>query len=246
MQIKKPTKKQAIVLILLSLPSVAVLTIGLLLFSIDCIPTVFHIIMWIIVPVLTVFLYYLVLTSKRKTVFKTIISLLLMLFLILNYIIANIFPTSFFRSVTVQDLQNDAYFSQVFSNVTDNENHSEAYNYEGFGAIYFNWNALYYVCNYDEETYIIQIEEIKNTYVFSERKVTNGSIDGYTFMPLSEEEYDYIDYPKHLAFIITNDSSHQIIYLTFYDQDLDTINSFENFIYHDCGWDHVSKRIAKE
>jgi hypothetical protein len=61
-------------------------------------------------------------------------------------------------------------------------------------------------------------------------------LDGYTFRTLSLEDFNY---PKRLMFVATNDDTKQIVYLSFYDDDLDYIVSLEEFLMDDCGWKHI-------
>ena len=61
-------------------------------------------------------------------------------------------------------------------------------------------------------------------------------LDGYFFRTLSIEEFNY---PKRLMFVATNDETNEIVYLSFYDDDLDYIVSLGDFLSDDCGWKHI-------
>ena len=66
--------------------------------------------------------------------------------------------------------------------------------------------------------------------------VTN--VDGYSFRVLSSGEYE-MDYPKEVVLIATNDETKEIAYLSYDDQDIDYIDSLDEFILDDCGWEHI-------
>lgn len=123
------------------------------------------------------------------------------------------------------------------------------------GAI-FTCDADYLVCRYNREEYNTQKASVEERYVFQKEKLSASgyaiepeiSMDGYDFRLLSEDRdlgYD-VDYPKCLIFIATNDDTCEIIYMSFYDDDLDWIESLEKFINQDCGWRWVKKEIARK
>ena len=70
-----------------------------------------------------------------------------------------------------------------------------------------------------------------------------AKINDYSFRVLDiNEEYSLeIDYPKRLVFIATNDQDNSISYTAFYDDDLDYIESLEEFLLNDCGWKYIIK-----
>ncbi|MBQ9085400.1 MAG: hypothetical protein IJY24_07090, partial [Clostridia bacterium] len=70
-----------------------------------------------------------------------------------------------------------------------------------------------------------------------------AKINDYSFRVLDiNEEYGLeIDYPKRLVIIVTNDQDNSISYTAFYDDDLDYIESLEEFLLNDCGWKHIIK-----
>jgi len=66
-----------------------------------------------------------------------------------------------------------------------------------------------------------------------------AKINGYLFRALSIEEYE-LYYPKRVILIATNDEENEIVYMVFYDDDLDYIESLPDFINNECGWKHKS------
>jgi hypothetical protein len=52
-------------------------------------------------------------------------------------------------------------------------------------------------------------------------------------------QIEEFNYPKRLMFVATNDETNEIVYLSFYDDDLDYIVSLGDFLIDDCGWKHI-------
>ena len=141
------------------------------------------------------------------------------------------------------------------SEVGDPES-AEYYDYfSQMGAI-FTCDADYLVCRYNMQDYNIQKALVEEQYVFQKEMLSalgyaiepEISMDGYDFRLLSEDTalgYD-MDYPKRLIFIATNDDTCEVIYMSFYDDDLDLIESLEKFINKNCGWRWVKKAIARQ
>ena len=103
------------------------------------------------------------------------------------------------------------------------------------------------ICRYDgsgyaeqkallEERYRFQAESIRGRY---DNCDVSAEIDGYVFRLLSLDAYEDLDYPKRLMLIATNDETREIVYLSYYDNELDHIGSLERFIRKDCGWEHM-------
>lgn len=68
-----------------------------------------------------------------------------------------------------------------------------------------------------------------------------AELDGYEFRVLSiERAYEgEFFYPKCLYLVATNDETCEIVYLNYYDGDLDCIEDLSDFICDDCGWKHI-------
>lgn len=63
------------------------------------------------------------------------------------------------------------------------------------------------------------------------------TLDGFDFRVLSES-YSYLGFPKDMYFIGINEEEKKIAYIRYHNFDLDRIDSFEEFIVKDCGWDY--------
>ena len=45
--------------------------------------------------------------------------------------------------------------------------------------------------------------------------------------------------PKRLGFVATNDATGEIVYLSFWNDDVDYIKNLPEFILENCGWRHI-------
>lgn len=105
------------------------------------------------------------------------------------------------------------------------------------------------ICRYGPEEYEKEKAALEERYVFQNKAMTAGgytcqpstTLDGYVFRALSfEGEYaGQNGYPYRMTFIATNDATHEIVYLSFCDDDLDYIEDLTEFIRNDCGWKHI-------
>lgn len=122
--------------------------------------------------------------------------------------------------------------------------------------IYFTPETDYLVCEYTTEDYEKQKNFIEKEYIFQKKQLSNydascesvTEIDGFSFKALSIDEKSYaenIDYPKKMMIIAFSDKTNEIIYMTFHDDDIDYISSFNEFINDDCGWKYIRKRILE-
>lgn len=120
------------------------------------------------------------------------------------------------------------------------------YDYFSSQAGIFTCDADALICRYDREGYELQKETIAHSYRFQEDRIEywynncdpSAELDGWRFHLLAEDETG-IDYPKRLIFIGFHEQEQQIVYLSFYDDDLDYISDLEAFLLDDCGWKHM-------
>ncbi len=260
---QKPTKKQIIALVFsLLVPVLEILFTLVWILDSDTIPNITLIVLALLVPLLITFFILLVLLSKLKNRSKTIFTvLLLLIFLFSLGIFCIIGQNEYLQVLPPEEIQSNEYFFKTYCDVLpsaeDIKNAEEVniYFYERYYFI-FNNRAAYLVCNYNEKEYIKQkdiiaqsydlIENNPQTYYSTLYSYLAGDLGNYHFRLLSFDSYeDYLSYPKRMAYIITNDETKQIIYLSFYDLDLDYIENsdFENFINEYCGWKHIVKKI---
>lgn len=125
----------------------------------------------------------------------------------------------------------------------------EYYDYFSSAFGIFTCDSDVLICRYDDANYAEQKSLLDDRYVFQTEWMTAYEydcepaveIDGYQFRTLSVEEvYEKgIYYPKRLIFIATNDTKNELVYIAFYNDDLDYIESLGDFINVDCGWRHI-------
>ncbi len=124
------------------------------------------------------------------------------------------------------------------------------YDYFSTFLIYFTCDADALICKYSEEDYKTQKALMEERYIFQTEPMGWGDeicepetvLDGYTFRALDVDgAYENeLYYPKKLMFVATNDNLREIVYLSFYDGDLDYIDSLPKFLLDECGWEHMN------
>lgn len=113
-------------------------------------------------------------------------------------------------------------------------------------VLIFNCDAHALLCSYDRAEYAAQKAAIGESYRFQEGQFENfykngdssAQVDGWQFHLLAEEEPGIL-YPKKLILIGFQETQHRIVYLSFYDADIDYIDDLEGFILDRCGWKHM-------
>lgn len=117
--------------------------------------------------------------------------------------------------------------------------------------------ADYLICQYTPEEYAQQKSSLDAKYIFQNETMYSYDyfneiytdpcepfveLNGYQFRVLSTEMghvHDNMDYPWHMNLIGCSDAKQQIIYLSFNDTDVDYHTSLTDFLYQECGWQHV-------
>ena len=122
-------------------------------------------------------------------------------------------------------------------------------------ALIFYWHADHLICRYPADEYEHQKSKLDDNYVFQERSIVefikdhdnavcepSADIDGYHFRLLSCDKYNDIknyNYPKKIIIIGYSDEMNEIVYISYDDSDVDYIQSLENFILDNCGWEYI-------
>ena len=251
---KRVPKSQIIAFSLLSLlPAVLIVMVlrtlifGNLLFNLTVALTYF------IVPAVIILLFALVCFFAKKRFLKILLSALIFVLFISSFPVAGFFgifeeldvykneEVQSHYSVNVERMPSLADISQAES--------IEYYDYHSSmlaGFITCDCDTL--ICKYSNDEYLLQKELLDKKYVFQNEPLTTMpdepeckptvEVNGYTFRALSVDEYELF-YPKEVSFIATNDEENEILYMSFYDDDLDYIESMEEFILNDCGFKHI-------
>lgn len=121
----------------------------------------------------------------------------------------------------------------------------EHYHVSSFAFI-FSSETDYLICQYSQEEYETQKNRLNSVYTFQTETIKDryssceptAEIDGYQFKMLSIEQSEY-GYPKNVYLIGYSDAAREIVYLEFYDIDLDYIRSLKEFIIDECGWKYI-------
>lgn len=133
------------------------------------------------------------------------------------------------------------------ADVGDPEN-TDLYVYARETSIFYN-EAHVLICQYDDAQYQSQKAAMEQTYVFQKEVISRyekqceptAQIAGYTFRMVSVDgEYEEeLRYPNRMILIATNDETRELVYIAFYDGDLDVIHSLSGFITEYCGWEYI-------
>ena len=110
----------------------------------------------------------------------------------------------------------------------------------------FSCEADGLICSYTPEDYEIQKARLDTEYTFQTEPIIDDfsnyepmvDIDGYQFRMLSSKEYN-LYYPKNVVLVGCSDDTNEIVYLEFFDIDLDYITSLKDFIMDECGWKYI-------
>ncbi len=122
----------------------------------------------------------------------------------------------------------------------------------------FESDTYVLVSKYDVDEYEKQKAIIEQKYIFETESHTvkhldeeitchpYAEIDGFLFRRIKGEEAGiYESYPKKVFIVGTNDETHEVVYIDFYDFDIDYIIYFDSFVKNDCGWRYISARRFK-
>lgn len=99
---------------------------------------------------------------------------------------------------------------------------------------------------YAQEDFQSRVEQLENQFVFQQEPLEDGkapkfSMDGISFRMLSMEHYEMM-YPHQMVFVGVSEETREVIYIAFYDADLDLIDTpFPEFLRETCGWNKFIK-----
>jgi|GEM_PF-863602 len=262
---QKPTKKQIAALVFsFLLPALGILFSIVWTLKPDTIPSMSVFMFSFLIPLVVSVFILLVFSSKVKTWIKTILIILLLLIVLFSWgLFLFIGQMEYLQVISPEETENNETFSHLYADIlpfvndVENAEKTEIYYYENYYFI-FETHVIYLVCTYDAEEYTRQKDIINQSYSFTDTNpqayyashysFLKGNIDNYQFRPLAFDSYENLEYPKSMAYIITNDATSQIIYMSFYDADIDYIENdgITDFINESCGWEHVVKKIQSK
>lgn len=243
------TKGRLIGLICCALLPLVAMFFGILLLVKDVLLNVGIAVVYFLIPLLAVGVLAWCIFSDRKTWKKFVLSgVILVLFLItlfFSYLIVGWTQLKRYEGdEAVQQYSSSESENKLMPELSELGNPEKIEYYKLFSASFiFAHETDGLICTYTQEEYAIQKARLDTTYNFQTEKTANDilpavEIDGYQFRLLSIDEYD-LYYPKEVVLIGYSDDANEIIYLEFYDIDLDYITSLEEFIADECGWKYV-------
>lgn len=262
MKIKNLPKCQIIEMSLSLILPVFMIVLGIK-FEIDNLIIDFiSILLFLILPLVFSFFICLLFKSSINDLLKPLCTILLLFFLVILWFVITIFSEDeYLRKISPVNINSESLYSEHFSNiqppltdVVDRPDEEYAFWYSHRFSLFSN-SIIYHVYQYSNEEYERQVNKMNQSYIFEdesdnshnvkESQIYGGVIDSYKFRLLSTEAYA-LYHPEEMVFIITNDELKQIIIMMFYELSYPGDNSLEDFLIGDCGWEHVSKRIAQE
>ena len=244
------TKSRVIAFSLLSLLPVALIVLGIRLLFISAAFNLSFALAYFVLPIVVISLFALTVFFVEKLYLKIIACVLVFLFFVFSLFCFIIYGKSetlyVYKNEEVSDNYVDiAPFMPTLSDISQPEI-LEYYKYHSSQLVFFTCDTDTLICKYDEDEYLKQKELVSKNYVFESDMVgklehfcsPQTKVYGYEFKVLDLDEYGLL-YPKELAFIATNDEENEILYMSFYDDDLDYIESLKEFIKTDCGFKHI-------
>ena len=237
------TKRRLIGFLCCALLPVAAMVLGILLLFKDVMLNVGIAVVYFFIPLLTAGLLVWCIFSNGKTWKKYILcSVILVLFLIaLFYSCLIVGWTQLKRyegNEAVQQYSTSESESELMPELSELGNPEKIEYYNLFSAfLIFTYETDGLICTYTQEEYAIQKARLDTTYNFQTEKIA-VEIDGYQFRMLSIDEYD-LYYPMNIVLVGYSDDANEIVYIEFYDIDLDYITSLQDFIMNICGWKYI-------
>ncbi len=246
---KRITKAQIIIFVILSFLPVAVIVFGIMQLIGGVLFNSSFLCAYFVFPVTAIMLFALVLFLVRKRSVKIGLCILVSFLYVCSFGFINTFglyeELSRYENEEITTNYSDNELMPSLSDIAEPEK-MEYYEYFSSQMGFFTCDADVLICKYDDRTYEAQKAVLDEKYVFQNGPMSAyeydckpiAEIDDYVFRALSIEEYD-LYYPKEVILIATNDTENEIVYMSFYDDDLDYIDSLEEFIMSDCGWKHI-------
>lgn len=233
------------------LPAIAI-GIGISMLNNDVMLDYGFVIVYFLMPLLAIGLLGLCVFRNRKTWIKLVISvIILVIFSVLFFYSALIAGwmqvKSYEGSEAVQQYSSVQSESKIMPDLTQVGETTNVEHYQVYSFFFiFSSETDYLICQYSQEEYETQKNRLNSVYTFQTETIkdTNSSceptaeIDGYQFKMLSIEQFEY-GYPKNVYLIGYSDAAREIVYLEFYDIDLDFIRSLKEFIIDECGWKYI-------
>ncbi|MBE6747788.1 MAG: hypothetical protein E7557_00980 [Ruminococcaceae bacterium] len=255
------TKKRLLAFLFTLILPVFSLICGSILLMSDCLINLSFLLTFIIFPVLTIIALGFTIFYNTKTLlkvfFSTLLTILFALLLSVGYIYGEYVMLWHYEDEMLEAEYSEIAETKKLMPTLDEVGSPvdiDYYNVYIQYFIYFTPETDYLICEYTPEEYKTQKNALFEKFIFQEDKLSNldasceatTELDGFTFRSLSIDEKSYkssIDYPKQMMLIAYSDKTNEIIYISFYDDDIDYLTSLSEFINDDCGWKYIRKYI---
>ena len=228
-QIAKP---RLIAYFLFCLLPLTVILFGIFLLMKDTLFNVTFAIGFLFLPLITAVVLFFLIFSMVKRWKKIILSI----FLLVVFVVSFFAITVLGKMEMLSRYENEvAVWHEKLPERTEIGEPEKIEYYDYFSSVVgiFTCDTDTLICQYDAEQYAAQKALLEEKYVFQTEEGT-AEVGKYIFRIVEGEHY-----PKEILFVATNEHTREIVYMFFYDDDLDDIESLQDFLYDDCGWKYI-------
>lgn len=228
---------------------------GIFLLLNDTIFNTSFLIVMIILPITTSVLLFFTVFSKMRIPVKIIVVILILLVFSITFLfgftIGRFEKLSQYEGAKAIEHYTTASQQSLLPNLDQvgQPLKIEYFEYYTAGFIIFTNDVHTLICQYAASEYETQKALLEETYIFQTAPMTayeyscspTAKIGDYQFRALATDGTygNTIIYPKFMYFVALNDKTQEIVYLSAYDDDLDFIQSLEEFLKVDCGWNRI-------
>lgn len=252
---ERTTKPRIAAYVISCVMPLLVIGFGILLLMNDAILNSNFLIVMIIFPIVTSVFLFCVIFSKMRASAKIIVVILILLLFAILFVLG--FAFGHFENLRRYEGEEarqqfeESVCWEVLPNLDEigEPNSVEYIDYFSSEFLIFTNEVDALICQYAPVEYEIQKELLEEIYTFQTAPMTAR---GYSCNPTTKiGDYQFrtlvidgtysnaINYPKCMNFVAHNDQTQEIVYLSAYDDDLDFIQSLEEFLKVDCGWNHI-------
>lgn len=182
---------------------------------------------------------------------KVIIILLFLCSAVVCFLLFELFGTVTDNNIEIyKDLKSGKYhhsYTDLVPDISDFGNYKKIdFKYFEKHKMIFRSEAYTLVADYNKNTYSKAKTGFYKSYTFYNTPIKNDPyvsdiklypsfyIDGFKFKVVrGDDEF----FPKHIYFLGFNDKENKIAFIYYRDTELDYIESFEDHIGNECGWD---------
>lgn len=252
----KISRPRIIAFVLLGIIPFGALCLGILFIMSNIIMDLGFIFSFIILPFACLTLLFISIFSNMRLLDKGLACFLLLLAFVALFLFLGIFDKrEMLNSYYNEDAQ--LHYSETvkeFNVLPELDEMRDAqgiefYDYFSSELGVFTCEGYTLICKYNDNEYSFEKAEMENKYVFQKDDMSawdytcspEASLGEYHFRTLSimGEYNDAINFPKKLVFVGTNDTTQEIIYICFYNDDIDYIEALPEFLLENCGWKYI-------